>query len=707
MFNSASKPRVDRPAEWRSGLAGSVGGILLFEALSGLAIYLLPFSLPSQLTVVVHTGFGLLLIAPFAGYQLRHWRTYRRNSLTHGKLTGYLGLAVTAACIVSGIVVTWQSLFGARIGYAWDLVHLWTTFATIGFVVPHIGLIVWRDRRLQRSEQHAESVRALRAGERRYGQLLALGCGSGLVLIVLGALAYRPIELANTLPEDYVFAYGEDQPFAPSLARTDTGGAFDARSLAGSESCGSAGCHEAIVAEWQVSAHRWAAMDPGFQKVQTVMATQNGPESTRYCGGCHDPISLFSGTKNVFAEDLTGQHGYQEGVSCLACHAIRETDLKGNANYVVSQPERYLFELHQPGQPAARFLRDFLIRAYPRQHVESLSKRAYKTPEYCAACHKQFIDQEVNQVGWVQLQNQYDNWRKSRWNHPGEPEKTIECRECHMPLADTPDPASGDDADYNRSADDGKHRSHRFLAANQMIPALLELPGAEEQIALTEQWLRGEYPVPEIEDKWAPGPAVSVALELPESVAPGETVKVKAVVTSNKVGHDFPTGPLDIIQSWVELEVRDDAGDLVYQSGAVDEAHFIQQGSFIFKAEGVDQYGNLIDRHNLWEMVGVRFRRSLYPGFSDSAEYSFGCPSSLAEAAADAADALQQDFELPASAAVAGQLHVRARLRYRKFDQFLLNFLFGEDSGATAPITDMSEAEATIDVVPRSSALTR
>ena len=51
--------------------------------------------------------------------------------------------------------------------------------------------------------------------------------------------------------------------------------------------------------------HRYAAMDTVFQGIQEVMAKQNGPESTRYCGGCHDPVSLFSGAKNMFAENLT------------------------------------------------------------------------------------------------------------------------------------------------------------------------------------------------------------------------------------------------------------------------------------------------------------------------------------------------------------------------------------------------------------------
>ena len=59
---------------------------------------------------------------------------------------------------------------------------------------------------------------------------------------------------------------------------------------------------------------------------------------------------------------------------------------------------------------------------------------------------------------------------------------TIECRECHMPLVASTDPAAGDAMDYNRSPDDSKHRSHQFLAANNFVPALLHLDGADEQV---------------------------------------------------------------------------------------------------------------------------------------------------------------------------------------------------------------------------------
>ena len=41
-------------------------------------------------------------------------------------------------------------------------------------------------------------------------------------------------------------------------------------------------------------------------------------------------------------------------------------------------------------------------------------------------------------------------------------------------------------------------------------------------------------------------------------------------------------------------------------------------------------------------------------------------------------------------------LEVHARLNYRKFDQYLLNFAFGEEAGLTAPITTLSSATGTV-----------
>ncbi len=691
---------LDRASRWRAPLGVFAGAYFAFLSVTGLAIWLLPFSVPVQMTVLLHTAVGLLLLPLGGWYLVKHLAEYRRSPVSHILVVGYLAGAALLVCLVSGAVLTWQAAADTRISYAWDTIHILSTLGSILFGLVHVLLVVFRDRRAVRAAAGA-NVPEL-AGF--YGKRVAAGTGILGVTIAAAVVLYPRPELQTELPEDYSYLYGEDRPFAPSLARTPDNIVIDPRVLAGSLSCGTAKCHEQIVEEWEPSAHRFAAMDLGFQKIQMNMARLNGPESTRYCAGCHDPISLFSGTKNLYTEsdELTEYNGYQEGISCLSCHAVRQVDVKGNADYIVSPPARYLFEIdyQENPSPATQFLRDFLIRAYPRQHVKDLSKRLFKTPEYCAACHKQFIDQEINNLGWVQLQNQYDNWRQSRWNHPEDSTQTIECRECHMPLVDSTDPAAGDPVDYNRTAADGKHRSHRFIAANQMMPEMLQLPGWERQIELTEAWLKGEFEIPEIADKWKAGPVVTLDMDAPDSVNAGEPVNLRIVLTSNKVGHDFPTGPLDIIQAWIQLTVTDNNGNVIFSRGSVDEKGFIEPGSFMFKAEPVDRHGNLIDRHNLWEMVGVRYRRSLFPGFSDTAEFDFMCP----ELTPVNKKALPQDVSYDVNVPREGieSLTVEARLCYRKMDQFLINFLFGEEKGVTSPVTVMTEQTVRIQVSPTS-----
>ena len=676
---------------WSTVLARTAAAILLFELVSGLAITLGPFHPAVEWGLLLHTIAGLIATVPLAWYFVRHWKDYSNQALSDVLLLGYVGGGALVICIASGITVTGQAIIGIRTSEWLRYAHLISTLLTLAATVPHVAISWWRRRKTESSR-----------GAGGWVATAGIATIAGVVFVLGLTLTYSGNKYQNQFPTDYKYPFGKSRPFAPSLAHTATNGAYDPRSLAGSETCGASGCHTQIYNEWKTSAHRYAAMDPIFQGIQNVMAKQNGPESTRYCGGCHDPISLFSGTKNIFADKLTGLQGYNEGISCLACHSIQKTDIQGNANYTLYQPKEYLWQW-SPDHTFGAVARNFLIRAWPAQH-NRLSKRMYKKPEYCAACHKQFIDQEVNRVGWVQLQNQYDNWAASHWNKKGDARNTVECRECHMPLMDSSDPAAGDSADYNRSADDHRHRSHRFLAANNFVPALLHLDGANKHVELTDEWLQGQIEIPEIREKWAEGPIVKIRIETPATVAPGEKIPVRVVMTSNKVGHDYPTGPLDMIQSWVELRVEDQSGRMIFTSGQHDSRNFLEPGTFLFKAEPVDQYGNLIDRHNLWEMVGVRYRRSLFPGYSDTVEYNVMCPSGSPRAPSSNTNG-DSEFLVPVDGA-SKTLRIAATLHYRKIDQFLLNYVMGANSGLTAPMVDIASATAKVCVTRSGGATT-
>ena len=78
-MNESSSSTSARANQWTSRLAILVGGLLLFETVSGLAVWLLPFSVPNQFLVLLHTVVGLLFLVPYLVYQVRHWWWYRKR----------------------------------------------------------------------------------------------------------------------------------------------------------------------------------------------------------------------------------------------------------------------------------------------------------------------------------------------------------------------------------------------------------------------------------------------------------------------------------------------------------------------------------------------------------------------------------------------------------------------------------------------------
>ena len=97
-------------------------------------------------------------------------------------------------------------------------------------------------------------------------------------------------------------------------------------------------------------------------------------------------------------------------------------------------------------------------------------------------------------------------------------------------------------------------------------------------------------------------------------------------------------------------------------------------------------------------MVGVRFKRSLFPGSEEVATFTFDCDG-IQEPGGDSAPESVDELVVPLPADLVGPLTVHARLNYRKFDQYLLNFLFTEEAGLAAAVTEMSSDTATIELV--------
>jgi hypothetical protein len=121
--------------------------------------------------------------------------------------------------------------------------------------------------------------------------------------------------------------------------------------------------------------------------------------------------------------------------------------------------------------------------------------------------------------------------------------------------------------------------------------------------------------------------------------------------------------------------VKDATDRTVFHSGWLDDKNYIDPDAHYFRSFPIDEEGNIIYRHNLWDMVGTTYVRVIFPDYSEQATYKVE---------------LAEDIE--------GPLKVTARLRMRKFHQKIVDVATA-DSGITFPITDLSESTGVVDVV--------
>ena len=357
------------------------------------------------------------------------------------------------------------------------------------------------------------------------------------------------------------------EPAAESVrAEVDARG-FYAGAAPGTAACER--CHADIVAQYSASAHRFASFNNPFYSAAVLsFRDERGPEASRFCADCHDPLLVADGTLERPGPFDPTTVAAQSGVTCLVCHSIAEPpDLRGNGGFIVDARPLSL----KPGTAHdARF----------RTSLMSESR-------FCAGCHKVGLTETVTADAWLRGQNEYDAWYDSAWSGRGvaavyRPPAPKTCQGCHMPL----EPAVLGD----KAAKDGQIRSHRFLGANTALPALR---GDADHLARTREFLRG---------------AVTLSL------ATSRAGTLDVVMRNRRAGHLFPGGTADSNQAWLEVVARDAHGGVVGESGQVDEKGAISEEAHVLRGQPVDADGRPLRRRDVQHARGSVFDTSLPPG---------------------------------------------------------------------------------------------
>ncbi len=610
---------------------------------------------------LLHLAVGGLFVAPVIWFGLAHMRNARNRPNRRAVKVGYALFGTALLLLLSGIVLTRIEGVITVNDPAVRAVAYWLHVLT-----PLVAAWLFVLHRL--------------AGKRINWRIGARVSAAAVVLVgVALVLQFQDPRAWNVEgPES-----GE-QYFFPALARTASGGFIPERALMNDAYC--VDCHADIHSRWAYSAHRFSSFNnPAYsfsvQQTREKAYERSGDvQASRFCAGCHDPVVFFSGAFDDPEFDVE-QPAAHAGITCTSCHAITHVNSpRGNADYTIEEPQHYPFAFAESG--FLQFVNHQLVKAKPELHKRTFLKPLHTTAEFCGACHKVHLPEELNHYKFLRGQNHYDSHLLSGVSGHGvasfyyPPQAEPNCNGCHMDVLPSDDFGSRRYPE-SEQPDVTQVHDHLFPSANTGIPHLLDFPDwvieahREFNEGVVDVDIFGVKPGGAIEDELI----APVRPEIP-ALEPGEDYLLEVVVRTLGLGHHLTQGTVDSNQLWLDIAVRDDSGRLVGRSGGLGEGNRVDPWSHFINVYMLDRDGARIDRRNAEDIFVPLYDHQIPPGAGDVSHYR---------------------LEVPPGAA-AGSLTVEATLRYRKFDTKYLRYIYGEDTVNELPILDLAQDTVTFPV---------
>ena len=382
-----------------------------------------------------------------------------------------------------------------------------------------------------------------------------------------------PAEVGDMMVDlhEYITAKG-NLPLVSSWLRLD-----DERDLVHegewTNSAACAECHSDMFDQWADSLHRLMGdSNPYYKVVEDVAAATEGEEFRKWCMGCHHPQGLLSGltaTSNaghIFEQGGTslfealdrGEPDLDEGTGCLFCHRITELESAhgrtagANASFTVNIRDRETYVFENAENEILNWLGSHAINAKPQVHANSYSQDFYSDSALCSSCHNEFAPGSGSVIV-----DTYGEWERSPFNAPDDPEKHRSCIDCHMhgDIQRIGEGIPGTSTDGGRIKDNVV--THQFTGANYHLVGLRNDKLKQMSIELLQS-----------------------AAELETTLTTAGHLNVR--VANTGAGHALPTGVADFRQVWLDVTVRDASGQMVLESGKMDDAGVVDPDARFF-----------------------------------------------------------------------------------------------------------------------------
>lgn len=399
-------------------------------------------------------------------------------------------------------------------------------------------------------------------------------------------------------------------------------------------------CHSEIYKQWSGSMHSKAFVDPLWRAATKLffkgVTKKEEIIEMKACVKCHTPLGFRSYSITSPADDYDKLAELPaQGIFCNWCHNISEVKHLGDAGYEV-EPGGGEDDPSTMLGPRKDATSDFHPTKYSELHTKS---------EFCGLCHN--VSHAANKLP---IEQTYDEWKNSPYN-TGNPETTINCQDCHMrQRPEIPSTGKTQRPDNpGKAADNGPDRphiwTHYFVGANAVVTKLF---GHEVNAQMAVERLQNAADLEIIKDA---------------SYRKNELSYIRVKVINSGAGHYLPTGLTEIRQMWLDVNIADAKGKIIFRSGALDKNGEIDKDAVLFHTILGDSEGKPVLNVALADRILFDYR--IPPKGYVIEKYAFNIPS---------------DAVFP--------LKVKAILKYRSISPALAKTLLGEKA-PEIPVIEM------------------
>jgi tetratricopeptide (TPR) repeat protein len=471
-------------------------------------------------------------------------------------------------------------------------------------------------------------------------------------------------EYADKVRASYNYRFGTDRPSVPGNASVEGDDFVQPGAFPNAKYCGH--CHQEALHQWRQALHSNSFRTPFYRTSVNILIRTKGIEFSRHCDSCHNPIAVLAG--GLTQDSQVDRSMDKDGLTCTTCHSIQSLkSTNGNGGFVMGIPAVMVDEKgHRiPGEvPYDEIMKN------PKRHSMAVMKSIYRTPEFCASCHKANLPDTLNDYKFIRAFTSYDEWQQSKFSQRNPltfyTADFTTCQGCHMKRAANTLPDPG--------AKNGTFASHSWAAGNTAVPFYY---GFDEQLRKTFDFLKAGnflnvdiFALQKASDDKVIGPLGSV----PFSLNPNELVQALVVIQNKNIGHSLIPEVRDLYEAWVEFTAKDAAGKEIYHSGFIKPDGMLDERAHSFTNRPVNVDGGFVDNHKVWTIHSVAYDNSVQAGRSVLVRYQFRIPSDLK-----------------------GPITITAKVNYRHFRQSFMNNVFGPDHPAY-PVVEIASRSRVLNV---------